>query len=130
MANSNTVTYKVPNFTEGMFMMYFITSQTSASVSVTVQDSNGNVYATFNGNGNTNPMANPTQGFIQLKGSSITVTVTDSEGTDAAAINTYSINNPQNGEPVGFGYALATEDATDNDFNDVWVSLTAWNAQG
>lgn len=127
---SNTKTYLIPNFEPGMYMLYFITSQTAADVYVTIEDESGKQYAQFHSDGNTDPTNYPSQGFVKLAGGKISVSITDSSGTDKAAIKSYTLENPDNDVAVGYGWACATEDSTDNDFNDVWISLTAWNSKG
>ncbi len=113
-----------------MYMFWTITGQTAANITVTITDDSGTTYVTCSRNGQRNPVnPAPSMGYIQLKGNNVMVNVTDSAGITGAAQQNSTVFTP-NGPAAGYTYSLALEDATDNDFNDVWVSLAAWLANG
>jgi hypothetical protein len=126
----STKSYPVSNFSKGMYMFWTITGQTAANITVTITDDSGTTYVTCSRNGQRNPVnPAPSMGYIQLKGNNVMVNVTDSAGITGAAQQNSTVFTP-NGPAAGYTYSLALEDATDNDFNDVWVSLAAWLANG
>lgn len=125
-----TKSYPVANFSQGMYMFWTITTQTASNVTVTITDDSGTTYVTCIRNNQRNPIdPAPCSGYAQLRGNNVMVNVTDSSGISGAAQQNSTVYTP-NGPPAGYTYSLALEDYTDNDFNDVWVSLAAWNANG
>jgi hypothetical protein len=63
-----------------------------------------------------------------VTGLQLVVTVNTSD-TLQFVISPYSVATPS-GQTVGQGYNILLEDATDNDFNDLFVSIIAWQSSG
>jgi len=118
----------LPNVQQGSYMTWTIATQAANNICVTLADS-AVTYVNNQCRANT-AFGTLSTGFQQVGGTNLTLTITvaNSDALQTVLIP-YSIPN-SNGANVGQGYNLLLEDSTDNDFNDLFVSITAWQAAG
>ncbi|MDI9339299.1 MAG: hypothetical protein QM534_01905 [Sediminibacterium sp.] len=124
MATSN---FNVP-FNKGQIMFWSWTTQAANQVFVTLADSSTTY---INGNRqSTNPLPPPTPGAATIGGSNLKLTINvPSSNQLIPSIASGNITD-SSGNVVGEYFNLAIEDGSDGDFNDIWVSLVAWNTGG
>lgn len=124
MATSN---FNVP-FNKGQIMFWSWTTQAANQVSVTLSDS-----ATTYINGSrqsTNPLPPPTPGAATVAGSNLKLTINVPNSNQLIPSIASGNITDSSGNVVGEYFNLAIEDGSDGDFNDIWVSLVAWNTGG
>lgn len=127
MATSQPLVISLPNIPQGWYMTWTMSTQAANNVCATLKDSATTyVNNVCRQNQSFGILA---QGFQQVAGSNLqlSVTATSSSGTPnlIAATNAFALTNPL-GKNVAFGYNIAVEDSTDQDFNDLYVSVVAW----
>lgn len=124
MATSN---FNVP-FNKGQIMFWSWTTQAANQVFVTLADSSTTY---INGNRqSTSPLPPPTPGAATIGGSNLKLTINvPSSNQLIPSIASGNITD-SSGNVVGEYFNLAIEDGSDGDFNDIWVSLVAWNTGG
>lgn len=112
---------------QGWFFTWYMAAMTGFQDRVILQDSSTTyVDATSpGGSGNVSLLA---QGNGKVIGTGLTLTV---ESPDAkpiqVAVTPATVFSPSgSGQMIAAGYTLCYEDASDNDFNDVFVSIMAW----
>lgn len=120
--------FNVP-FSKGQFMFWSWTTQAANNVCITLKDSS-TAYINNVCRQNTNPLPTPPAGAAFVAGSNLTLTV--NVPASPALISSLSSGNiiDGNGNVIGEYFNVAIEDGSDGDFNDVWVSLVAWNTAG
>lgn len=121
-------TFTVP-FNKGQIMFWSWTTQAANQVFVTLADSS-TTYINNVSRQNTNPLPAPVPGAAAVAGSNLnlTVNVPSSSGL-IPSIASGNITDGS-GNVIGEYFNLAIEDGSDGDFNDIWVSLVAWNTAG
>ena len=121
-------TISLGNIPQGWFMSWLVTTQAGYNICVTLKDS-AKVYVDNVCRQNLQPLPPLSQGFLQVAGSGLTLTVEASQSGGLQVVNQpFSVPDKQ-GNIVGQGYTILMEDATDADFNDVFVSIVAWRAE-
>lgn len=132
MSKEATKTYNVSEIKQGYFVCWNVCTQTWNACSVKLADEKGNQYFSyskpFERNGNLKFLG---QGYADCKGSKLTLTVTCETDTGEIkhSINSYNITN-DSAATIGHGYNLCIEDASDGDYNDVYIDLVAWEKKG
>jgi len=134
MPTSQPLVINLPNIPSTWYMTWSLSTQAANLICATLSDSGGKTY-------NTNTCRQDTafgildQGFAQVAnpGLQLSITATNSVTALAApvlvsATNAFALTDPL-GANVAFGYNIAIEDSTDNDFNDLYVTIVAWASQ-
>lgn len=120
--------YFLTQIPQGWFMSWSMSTQTASNVCVTLFDS----AATYvNGVCRQNQTFGIlSQGFEQVQGQGLQIQIS-TNGTDPLQVqaSSYNVNDPT-GKLVGIGYNLLVEDFIDHDFNDLFVSIIAWQSNG
>jgi hypothetical protein len=120
--------YNLDSFPQGYYMSWFVTTQAAFEVTATLSDSSG-VYFSQKKQGIdiSPPLA---QGASTVNGTNLILTIDIPQSPAILnSLNSYNITRPD-GSTVGYGFNITIEDGTDNDFNDVCISLVAWFAKG
>jgi len=123
-----TKTIQLPNIPQGWYMAWTMATQAAFNICVTLQDSSTTyLNNTCRQNAAFGYLA---QGSQQVAGTGLTLTINiASSDVMQTVLIPYSVPN-SNGANVGQGYNLLVEDSSDNDFNDLFVSIIAWQSQG
>jgi hypothetical protein len=124
-----TTSVKLSTIPQGWFMSWHMSTQSLAKVCVTLADS----ATTYVDNvcRQNNAYGLLSDSYQQVAGTGLLLTITESanENPLKTLVNSYSVSLPD-GTIVGQGYNILLEDWTDNDYNDLFVSLIAWQANG
>lgn len=121
-------TFNVP-FNKGQFMFWSWTTQAANNVCVTLKDSS-TAYINNVCRQSTNPLPTPPSGAQTIGGSNLNLTVNvPNAKTLIPSISSGNIMDA-GGNVIGEYFNVAIEDGSDGDFNDVWISLVAWNTAG
>ncbi|MDX1996770.1 MAG: hypothetical protein SF066_03540 [Thermoanaerobaculia bacterium] len=123
-----TKTIQLPNIPKNSWMSWSIASQAAFNICVTLQDSS-KVYVNNQCRASTS-FGYISQGYAQVAGTgmNMVISISSSDNIQTVLIP-YSVPNPS-GLNVGQGYNLLLEDSNDQDFNDLFVSIIAWQANG
>jgi hypothetical protein len=120
-------TFNIP-FIQGQLMFWSWTTQAANNVMVTLQDSSTQYFNASRQN--TDPLPAPIPGASLIGGPNLQLTV-NVPAASALVVSTSSVNiTDPSGNVIGETFSVAIEDGSDGDFNDVWVSLAAWNLAG
>lgn len=117
--------------TKGMFACWSITTQCCNDATVTILDDTGKVYATYTkAFTQSHDLKILGQGSAIIEGNELRVNVDSSMSAELqASLSTYLISD-LNARKVGAVTDICIEDQTDNDFNDVYINVVAWNKKG
>jgi hypothetical protein len=125
---TQTVKIYIP---KGWYMSYTMATQTAADICVTLKDSQV-TYVDNLCRKSTQFLPVMAQGFVQVAGDDLEVTITVTEsatGTLKVETSAFSQYIPNKQDPVALGFLLVAEDWTDDDYNDFFLSITAWRGQ-
>jgi hypothetical protein len=116
------------NFPIGYFMFWFVTTQTPNRVTVKLYDSSKTYFEASRQSENINPPLSI--GSQVLADSDLKINIKVDVNTNFVFTqNSYEIKT-DTGIVVGKGWDLCADDGTDDDYNDVSVSLVAWKSKG
>ncbi len=120
-------TFTLEGFEVGQYMSWFVTSQAANHIRVKLYDSTGTVY--FEGRKSSVYIEPPiAQGSRTITGPGVKLEVESEEAEVLETwINNMQISSASNGKRVGNCFVLAGEDQNDEDYNDIYVNITAWN---
>lgn len=113
---------------QGWYMSWFMATQAAFNVCVTLQDS---VQAYVN-----NACRQSTafgvlsEGFAQVAGSDMSLSINIASSDQILVVNHPVVVPNVKGIAVAQGYVLAFEDGDDQDFNDLYCTITAWKSVG
>ena len=120
-------TFHIPSI-KGNFMVWAWTTEAGFTYNVTLKDS-ATVYINNVARTSTNPLP-INSGASVVNGTDLQLTINVPQ---AATLKTVVSSNNMVDPNVGMvatTYTVMGEDAGDNDYNDVWFSVTFWKAQG
>lgn len=120
--------FNLSQFPTGYFMSWVVTTQAAFAVTVSLTDSSGTYFSASKQSTDINPPLASGSSTINGTGLTLTVSIPQSPGIQSS-INAYSITR-NDGAVVGYGYNISIEDGTDNDYNDVNISLVCWRSRG
>lgn len=119
-------------FTKGQFMSWIFTSQAANLIRVKLYDETGHVY--FQGEKRSTDINPPlSQANSYIYGNQVQL---DLESVNSEVLDTWFNNSmimsATSGKSVGRTFVLAGEDQKggDDDYNDVYASIVAWNSKG
>ncbi|MEI8396679.1 MAG: hypothetical protein WCF85_18250 [Rhodospirillaceae bacterium] len=123
-----TKTFLVPNFSAGLFMCWDMYTQAGYRINVTLKDS-ATTYVNASKQ-STSIMPALAEGNSNINGSNLQIIVDIPQSSSIQpSLNAYTIARPD-GSIAGYGFNLNIEDATDQDYNDLYISMTAWKSKG
>ncbi len=121
-------TFNISSFPKDYFMSWFVTTQAAYLVNAKLFDNSKTYFQNSKQSTNINPPL--AQGAETIQGNNIQIIIDEPQSSNlSASINAYNITN-DSGSVVGYGYNISIEDQSDNDFNDVCISLVAWRNKG
>jgi hypothetical protein len=125
----STTTVNLPQIPQNWYMSWHMSTQSSAQVCVTLSDS-----ATTYVNGvcrQNKAYGLLSDNYAQVQGTGLVLKISEPSNTNPlkTLVNGYSVSLPD-GTTVGQGYNVLLEDWTDNDYNDLFVSIIAWQGNG
>lgn len=114
-------------FKKGQYVSWFITSQAANTIKVKMYDDSNTVYIDSQ---KTSTSIDPplAQGKATLLGNNAVIEI-ESVGADHLDTwhNMMQISSALDASQVGSCFVLAGEDQNDEDYNDVYINITAWN---
>ena len=113
---------------QGWYMSWFMSTQAAYNICVTLKDSAG----TYVNNAcrQSTQFGVLSEGFAQVAGTGMGIDVNISQSDNVLVVNHPVVVPNIQGVIVAQGYVLCFEDAGDQDFNDLYVSITAWKNKG
>jgi len=113
---------------QGWFMSWFMATQAAFDICVTLQDS---AQAYVNGQcRQSTTFGVLDQGFAQVTGSNMSLTVNIASSDQIFVVNHPVVVPNVKGITVAQGYVFAFEDGDDQDFNDLYCTIMAWQSVG
>lgn len=121
-----TVKMKLEGFNKGQYVSWFVTTQAANTIKVKMYDSK-KVY--FDKQKSSMSIEPPlAQGSAFLEGDNAVVEIESVQAKDLKTWhNMMQISSATDASQVGSCFVLAGEDQNDEDYNDVYVNITAWN---
>lgn len=122
--------FPIPNFNQGMYMVWHVSSQTASQFQVTLKDDTKEYFSEKNGEYRSDTVSVLSVGDHKIEGNKLTLTLDINSGSvKPPIINSVAIVG-NTSSPAGYMYHLCIEDHEDNDYNDICVMMTAWNRRG
>ncbi|MBF0283332.1 MAG: hypothetical protein HQL51_02630 [Magnetococcales bacterium] len=121
-------TISLPIIPQGWYMSWNMYTQAAYNICVTLKDSS-TTYVNNVCRSNT-AFGSLSSGFQQVAGSNMTLTITIAQSSGVQVVSIPFQVPSTSGAIVGAGYNIAVEDAGDQDFNDLSISITAWKSRG
>lgn len=121
--------YKLPEIKAGMYMCWNICTQTSGHYTLTLKDKQGNVYFSYKKDTFASSLQLVGQGSSDVKGE-LVLTVDCPESAELKQSIDANVITDSSGGTVGQGYSFCIEDWIDEDYNDVYIDIVAWNNKG
>lgn len=130
---SNSLALRLPaTFQPGMFFIWTMWTQTSQHMHVTLVDNGPAGPVTLVDVTSSQTVQNISNGSAFVQGT-LTLTITNTSSNNPLNAISYSQNPEFNGVIKGAQYQVSVEDAlssTNNDFNDVYASFSAFTSYG
>jgi hypothetical protein len=124
-----TRTYGIPNFTKGLFMAWNMYTQAAFNICVTLKD-DSTTYVDHKCKASMDIDPPLAEGHSFIEGDNLKIVVDIPQSSEIkSSVNAYIITRPD-GMAEGYGFNLSVEDQTDEDYNDLYVSLVAWKHKG
>lgn len=123
-----TMTIPLQLIPQGWYMSWFMATQAGFNICVTLKD-NAQTYVNNQCRQSTSFGA-LSQGFSRVAGSSMSLVVNISSSSQILVVNHPVVVPNVKGIAIAQGYVLAFEDAGDQDFNDLYCTIMAWQSVG
>lgn len=124
-------TLYLEGFQKGQFLSWFITTQAANKITVRLYDDKKEY---FNKSKQSTNIAPPlSEGYSMIAGDNLKIDILAEPAEKVEAwFNNMKITSATSGKTVGEYFVLAGEDQIngDEDYNDICISLTAWNKNG
>lgn len=123
-------TIKVNNFNKGFYMSWFVTAQAYFTSTTTLKDDKKTYFKAEKKTRSTNinPPLAINASFIEGNNLELSIDIPESSEIKGSPFSN-NILGP-NGEEVGVSWIFCAEDASDEDYNDVYVALCCWKHKG
>lgn len=122
--------YKLPELKKGYYLFWSVCTQCMYNCSVQMADNSGHVYFNSKKVSRSTNLQTLEQGNHLLNGEDLKLIV---DIPESSAIN-QSIPSgaitDSNGLTVGYVYSFCIEDATDEDYNDIYINVVGWKKEG
>lgn len=131
MGKDSSGTYKVQTFKKNDYMVWHVCTQCLNLGKIVFKDDSKTYFSVEKSSYSTD-LQHIGQGGAFYEGGSnlrIELTVYNSGVDQKASINSFGITDNVGGI-VGNGYNFCIEDGTDNDYNDFYINVVAWNKKG
>ena len=114
------------------YISWFVTTQNALPTKVVLKDDNGKEYFSAKKQNYLNTSIDPplALGATFFTGSKLTLTIDVDTKYELKGKPTLIDITDDNGNVVGKSFDLAVEDYTDNDYNDIYVTLVGWTHKG
>ena len=122
---ANTKTYSIAGVKPGMYMSWFVTTQAANRITVKLFDDSKTYFESSKQSIYIDPPL--ALGADYVAGNNLQITVTSSGNKEIVSWHNTSEISTADGGQAGRVFVFAGEDYTDNDYNDVYVSISAWN---
>ncbi|MFI3322358.1 MAG: hypothetical protein R3Y50_07515 [Rikenellaceae bacterium] len=119
---------------QGTYMYWNICTQACFDFKVEIKDSGiGKVYFSkekaFSQSGDIYNLSDGSN-LATVMGDNLTIEITSTYSKELkSSINSYGVNDTS-GKTIGKGYNICIEDSDDNDFNDLYINIIAWEKRG
>lgn len=122
-------TLKLQHFEKGNFISWFATTQAANKIVVKLYDSSKVYFEASKQSTNINPPLN--QGYATMEGNNLCldIDVPAAQKLDIWISNN-SILSASVGDTVGQCFTICGEDQSDDDYNDIQVSVIGWKKKG
>ncbi len=126
MAKSTLPLNAIP---QNWYMTWHMSTQAADEITVTLKDSAATYVDGESRQSTTFGVLS--HGFSQVRGTDMQLIV-DIQGSTRiqAQSNENVVTHPTTGDLIAQGYTISYEDGTDNDFNDLCVSIMSWKTAG
>lgn len=126
-----TKTLRLEGFLQGQFMSWFMTTQAANKISVRLYDSKKEYVSASKQSTSITPPLSVGSGDIAGNNLTLEIKAENAEKLEAW-FNNMKICSASSGIAVGNFFVLAGEDQVggDEDYNDICISITAWNTKG
>lgn len=113
---------------QGWYMSWFMGTQAAFNICVTLSDS-AQTYVNNQCRQSTS-FGILAQGFSRVGGTNMQLQVNIASSDNILVVNQPIVVPNVQGIAIAQGYTLAFEDASDQDFNDLYISILAWKSVG
>jgi len=124
-----TKTIPLELINQSWYMSWFMATQAASKICVTLADDSGKTYVDHQCRQSTG-FGVLSEGFSLVSGASMQLTVDIADSDNILVVNHPVVVPNVQGATIAQGYVLAFEDAADQDFNDLYVTLMAWKSAG
>ena len=121
---SSSKTYSIAGITPGMYMSWFVTTQAANRITVNLFDDTKVYFESSKQSIDIDPPL--ALGADYVAGNNLQITVTSSGNNEIESWHNTSDISAADGSQAGRVFVFAGEDYTDSDYNDVYVSISAW----
>lgn len=120
----DTKTFHLDSITKGQYVSWFITTQAASLITVKLYDDKKVYFEESKHSINIEPPL--AQGAAFVEGDNLKLLISSSSTYELKTWHKMSDISSSRGQCVGEIFTLAGEDYIDEDYNDVYVSLSAW----
>ena len=113
---------------KGYFMSWFVTTQSSAEITVTLKDDSKTYFAASKQSIDIDPPL--AISYSTIYGNNLKLIVDIPKSSQILGSPHSNDITTDNGTVVGKEFNLCLEDFTDKDYNDVAISIIAWKSKG
>jgi len=122
-----SVTFQIPS-KQGTFMLWSWTTQSSNTFNVTLKDS-ATTYINNVARVSINPLP-VNSGGSTVNGTNLALTINCAQASTLKCLTASdNLVDPALGA-VSSTYTVVAEDASDNDYNDIWFTVIFWKSKG
>lgn len=116
------------NIEKGYFISWFVTTQTSCLVKVTLKDSAKTYFSQEKQSAEISPALASGNAFVEGDHLTLSIEVANSNVPLGSPHSNDILTD--SGNLAGKEYTLCLEDYTDNDYNDIAISIIGWKSKG
>ena len=128
---SDSVTIDLSHLPNGWYMKWDMYTQAAREITVTLRDSDTAHTYVDRKSRQSMELGAVAQGHAYILGEKLELRIDIPGATldvDSYSESYFTLGRP--GNIVGHGYAIALEDAKDDDFNDLYATIVAWKSKG
>lgn len=118
----------IVNIEKGYFISWFVTTQTSSLVRVTLADSKKTYFSAEQQSTEICPPLASNNAIVE--GDELTLSIDVTNANDLLGSLHSNDILTDSGHLAGKEYTLCLEDYTDNDYNDIAISIIGWKSKG
>lgn len=115
---------------KGMYICWNVSAQACFDSTVTIKDDTTTYAIIKKGKTRTPEFLFLNEGHHNVDGNNLTVIVESTESRILkSSVNAFTVTS-DSGRAVGCGYNICIEDQDDNDYNNVYINIVAWEKKG